>query len=102
MLPTAAQPLRRCPLPYSPPALPCLHPPPPLPAPQGLAFVWRKKRGAMVSLTKETVVLIGKLTAPDGGVAWSGPIFLSGRSWGAGCTLGERQWVGLVWTGCCC
>jgi hypothetical protein len=43
----------------------------------------------MVSLTKETVVLIGKVTAPDGGVAWTGPIFLSGRSWGAGCTLGE-------------
>ena len=57
---------------------------------QGLAFIRRRKKGCLLSWGSETVVLIWKKALPDGTTVWSGPIFLKGKTWGVGFTLGER------------
>lgn len=55
---------------------------------QGLAFISRRKKGALLSVSSERVVLVWKKSMPDGSTVWSGPIFLKGKSWGAGFTVG--------------
>ncbi|EFN56581.1 hypothetical protein CHLNCDRAFT_144281 [Chlorella variabilis] len=55
---------------------------------EGLAFIRRRKKGCLLSWGSETVVLIWKKALPDGTTVWSGPIFLKGKTWGVGFTLG--------------
>jgi hypothetical protein len=42
-----------------------------------------------VSVCSERVVLLWKKAQSDGSSAWSGPVFLRGKTYGAGLTLGE-------------
>ena len=57
--------------------------------PQGLAFVKRRKVGALLGVTKERVVLVGKTHGPDGTPVWSGPVFVKANSVSLGFTAGE-------------
>lgn len=84
----ATHPMPPCPSPSTPAhsCLPAAH------TPQGLAFISRRKKGALLSVSSERVVLVWKKSMPDGSTVWSGPIFLKGKSWGAGFTVGEL-WV---------
>lgn len=63
----------------------CVSPPA---CPQGLAFLIKRRRGLIFSVTHERVVLIRKSTQADGSVVWSAPVFLRGRSFGLGLTGG--------------
>ncbi|KAL4418989.1 hypothetical protein ABPG77_004462 [Micractinium sp. CCAP 211/92] len=56
---------------------------------EGLAFVRRKKKGAIFGMTKERVVLMRRSALPDGTVVWSGPVFLRAKSFSLGLTWGS-------------
>ncbi|KAL4444081.1 hypothetical protein ABPG75_011818 [Micractinium tetrahymenae] len=55
---------------------------------EGLAFVRRKKKGAIFGVTKERVALIKRTALPDGTVVWSAPVFLRAKSYSLGLTGG--------------
>ena len=70
----------------SPPA--CL--PACLPGVQGLALVYKSKMGLLLGVESEAGFVIARLEDPECGHRWSAPVFVQGRSWCAGLTLGER------------
>lgn len=60
---------------------------------QGLAFVFRKKAGALLSLTRERAFLVAKHVHEDGSTCWSGPVFCRGTTASLGLSAGGLELV---------
>eukprot|EP00890_Picochlorum_soloecismus_P001824 jgi/Picsp_1/2642/NSC_00872-R1_actin cortical patch component lsb4 len=58
---------------------------------KALVFVFRKKWGFLGSYQSEVGFITKKLTAEDGTIRWSAPIFTKGNSVGLGLTIGRLQ-----------
>jgi hypothetical protein len=74
------------------PALPRPAPPfPGDPSAQGLACIYRRKAGLLLSRTKAQGFIIKRIVQPDGTSTWSAPVFVRGRGYGLGLTVGASR-----------
>ncbi|PSC68298.1 hypothetical protein C2E20_8142 [Micractinium conductrix] len=55
---------------------------------QALAFIFRRKRGALLGLSRERAFVVARLDDGEGGTAWSGPVFCKGGTLSLGLTAG--------------
>lgn len=58
---------------------------------QGLACIYRRKAGLLLSRTKAQGFIIKRIVRPDGTSTWSAPVFVRGRGFGLGLTAGVSR-----------
>ena len=70
----------------------------PPPHRQALAFIFRRKRGALLGLSRERAFVVARKDDGEGGTAWSGPVFCKGGTLSLGLTAGGLRMP--EWSAC--